>query len=236
MQTRFDAESPRRGNLRRAAGLVLLAALAACTPSEGDRTATGVYRLLNSARNPAIETLEHAAELVVVPPSRALVHAPEALLVLERNMGVALEQRLILPNHTTVRGDNILYLRAQTETSARAHEFNFDEIAARLGGLPAPFERANLGGLLSGSDSLGSYVYARETLGVDTVCVLVLRRLTAAARPLPRGVHAIDIMLRNCVVGSLEQALAPMSDRALAQAAAPQGTVYTLSPFAAPSR
>ena len=180
--------------------------------------------------------LEHSAELVVVPPGRALVHAPQALIVLERNMGVALEQRLILPNRTAVRGDNVLYLRAQSETSARPHEFNFDEIATRLGGMPAPFERTNLGGLLSGSDSLGSYVYARENLGVDTVCVLVLRRLSAGARPLPRGVHAIDIILRNCVVGTLDEALAPMGDRALAQAAAPQGTVYTLSPFAAPTR
>jgi hypothetical protein len=219
-----------------AAALALAALLAGCTQSEGDQAATGVYRLLNSARNPAIEALEHAAELAVVPPQRALVHVQDAMLVLERNMGAALEQRVFLPNNTAIRGDNVLSLRAQTEISARPQEFNFAEITARLGGMPSPFERTNLGGLLSGSDSLGSYVYARENIGIDTVCVLVMRRVTGNARPMPRGVHAIDIILRNCVVGSLEQALAPMSDRTLGVAAAPQGTVFTLSPFAAPTR
>jgi hypothetical protein len=218
------------------AALVIAATLAGCTQSEGDAAATGVYRLLNSPRNPAIETLERGAEFAVVPPGRALVHSPQALLVLERNMGGAVEQRVILPNDTAIGGDNVLHLRAQTATSARAQEFNLDEIAARFGGLPAPFGRAEPGSLLSGSDALGGYVYARHNVGVDTVCVLVLRRLTAAARPLPQGIHALDVVLRNCVVGSLEQALAPMGDRALAVAAAPQGTVYTLSPFAAPRR
>jgi hypothetical protein len=218
------------------AALALGALLAGCTQSSGDEAATGVYRLFNSTRNPAIETLQHSSQLVVVPPGRALVHVPQALIVLERNMGVALEQQLILPNGSAVRGDNVLHVRAQTSTSARLTEFNFADISARLGGMPAPFERANLGGLLSGSDSLGSYVYARENIGVDTVCVLVLRRMNAAARPLPRGVQALDIILRNCVVGTVEQALSPLSDRTLAHAAAPQDTVYNLSPFAAPSR
>lgn len=217
-----------------AAGLVL--ALAGCTTSEGDRAATGVYRLLNSSRNPAVEAMEFAAEYAVVPPGRALVHSPFALLVLERNMGVAVDQRIILPNDTSVRGDNVMHLRAQTNTSARSQEFNLDEIAARFGAMPSPFERTNPGSLLSGSDALGSYVYARETLGIDTVCVLVMRRITAGARPLPRGVHALDVILRNCVAGTVEQALAPMAGTGMAVSAAPQGTVYTLSPFAAPTR
>lgn len=223
----------------RRTGLALLALammVAGCTQSDGDVAATGVYRLLNSQRNPAVEALERGAEFAVVPPGRALVHAPESLLVFERNIGGALEQRVVLPNDTTIPGDNVLHLRAQTVTSARPQEFSLDEISARFGGLPAPFGRAVPGSLLSGQDSLGAYVYARETIGVDTVCVLVLRRLTAGARPLPRGAHALDVVLRNCVVGTVEQALAPMSDRALAIAAAPQATVYTLSPFAAPQR
>lgn len=216
--------------------IALLAALAACTQSEGERAATGVFRLLNSQRNPALETLENAAELTVVPPSRALVHAPEALLVLERPLGAAVEQRLILPNRSAVRGDNVLHVRAQSDITARPSELSLAEITARLGGLPAPFERAGAGALMSGSDSLGSFVFARENIGVDTICVLVLRRIGPNARPLPRGVHALDIILRNCTTGGLDEALAPARDRALAQAAAPQGTVLTLSPFAAPRR
>lgn len=225
-----------RPHRRAAVALGVAAWLAACTTAEGDRTATGLYRLMNLARNPAIETLQHTTEFGVVPASRALVHTPQALLVLERNLGGAVDQRIVLPNNTTLRGDNLLSIRAQTEISARPTEFNLAEIEARFGGLPAPFRDIDPGRLLSGTDSLGSYVYARENIGTDTVCVLVLRRIPAGARPLPRGVHALDVMLRNCVIGTLEQALAPMSDRSLAIAAAPQGTVYTLSPFAAPTR
>jgi len=226
------------GRLVTALGAAALAMpiLAACAPSDGDRAATGVFRMLNSQRNPAIESLEQASEYGVVAVSRAMVHAPQALIVLERRLGGALEQRIVLPNATAVRGDNIIHLRAQTETSARAQEFNFNEVAARFGGIPHPFERTNPAGLLSGSDGLGSYVYARQDIGTETVCVLVLRRLSAGARPLPRGIQSLDMVMRNCVVGSVEQALAPMSERAMAVSAAPQGTVYTLSPFAAPQR
>jgi hypothetical protein len=230
----------RQRAVRRVVAVVLASLLApilaACAPGDGDRTATGLYRVMNSTRNPAVEQLEHGAEFGIVPATRAMVHAPQALLVMERRLGGAVEQRIVLPNATSVRGDNVLHVRAQTETTARSGEFNFNDIAVRFGGLPAPFERANPGSLLSGSDALGSYVYARENLGIDTVCVLVLRRLGPGARPLPRGTQSLDIILRNCVVGTLEQALAPMSDRAMAVAAAPQGTVYTLSPFAAPQR
>lgn len=219
-----------------AAAVLAVPILAACAPRDGDRAASGVYRLLNSQRNPTMESYEQASEYGVVAASRAMVHAPQALLVLERRLGRALEQRIVLPNATSVRGDNIMHLRAQTDTSARAQEFSFDEVAARFGGIPHPFERASPGGLLSGTDALGSFAYARQEIGTETVCVLVLRRLTGASRPMPRGVHALDMIMRNCVVGTVEQALAPMGDRAMAVSAAPQGTVYTLSPFAAPQR
>lgn len=217
-------------------GVAAAGVLAACTPGDGDRTASGLYRFTNSQRNPAMETLERTAEYGVVGASRAMVHAPQALLVLERNLGGAVEQRIVLPNATAVGGDNILHLRAQTELSARSQEFSFDELATRFGGLPAPFQRLQPGGLLSGNDALGNYVYAREQVGNDTVCVLVMRRISPQARPLPRGTRSLDMVLRNCVVGSLEQALAPMGERALAIAGTPHGNTYTLSPFAAPQR
>jgi hypothetical protein len=87
---------------------------------------------------------------------------------------------------------------------------------------------------VSGTDSLGSYVYARETIGTNTLCVLVMRRLGVGARPLPRGTQALDVVMRNCVNGTLEQALAPMSGQSLGVSATATGTVYTLSPHAAP--
>lgn len=231
-----DAKDTRGRRARQLiAGVLTAGLLAACTQGDGDRTASGIYRFTNSQRNPAMETLERTAEFGVVGASRAMVQAPQALLVLERNLGGAVEQRVVLPNLTAVRGDNILHLRAQTDLSARSQEFSFDEVATRFGGLPPPFERLQPGGLMSGSDGLGTYVYAREQAGADTICVLVMRRISPQARPLPRGTRALDMVLRNCVVGTLEQALAPMSERSLALAATSGGN-YTLSPFAAPQR
>lgn len=221
---------------RLVAGLVGVALVAACSTSDAQRTSTVFGRIVNSQRNPAIETAEQTVEYGIVPASRALVHAPDALLVFERNLGVALEQRIILPNATAVRGDNVMHLRAQTDASARMGEFNFDEIVARFGTLPPPFQRLQRGSLLIGEDAMGSYLMARENIGTDTICILVLRRLTGDVRPLPRGVRALDMVMRNCVTGSLEQALAPMQERSLAISGAVPRTVYTMSPFAAPQR
>jgi len=214
-------------------GIAALAVLAGCSHDQGDRAAGGVLRFLNSQQHPAMETLESTVEYTVVQPSRAMVHAPEALLVFERNLDGAIEQRIILPNATSVRGDNVLHIRAQTSQSAELNRFDFDEMSVRFGGLPAPFERATTGSLNTGSDALGSYVYAQENLGPNTLCVLVMRRMGVGARPLPRGTQALDMLMRNCVNGTLQEALAPMSDRALAVSGA-QGTIYTLSPHAAP--
>ena len=160
------------------------------------------------------EALENTVEFTVVQPSRAMVNAPDALLVFERNLNGAIEQKIILPNATAVRGDNLLHIRAQTGRSAELTRFDFDEMRARFGGLPPPFERVSASGLNTGTDALGSYVYATESVGASTLCVLVLRRMGVGARPLPRGTQALDVMMRNCVNGSLEQALEPMSGRA----------------------
>lgn len=219
----------------RAGTLLVLAAamLAACSPRQNDQTATGVYRLLGSQRAPGLETLEQTVEYVLVPPTRAMVSAPDATLLFERTLGNAVEQRIILPNQTAVQGDNVIHVRAQTSSSADLSRFNMAEVSARFGGLPAPFERLSEGALTSGNDSLGTYVYARENVGANTVCVLVLRRMGLGARPLPRGTQALDVLMRNCVNGSLEQALAPMSARALAVTGT-VGSTNTLSPYAAP--
>lgn len=226
-----------RPRLAMVAGLLALGGfLAACAPGDGDHAATAVYRLLNSQRNPPLEVLENTVEYGVVEVSRALVHAPQALLVLERSLDRALEQRIVLPNETGVAGENVIHLRAQTSSSVRLTEFSFDELRARFGGVPAPFDRVESQALMSSDDALGSYVYAREEIGTGTTCVLVIRRLPASARPLPRGTQSLDMMMRNCVSGGFEQAMAPVRDGAIATSAAPQRSVLTISPFAAPQR
>ncbi len=213
---------------------VLLALLVGCAPNESDRTATGVYRLLNSPRNPTAERLESESEFALATPSRALVHVPEALLMVERRLGSAIEQRLLLPNRTALRGDNVLVVRAQSHETAQATRFNLEELTARLGAPLDPFERANFNAAERRTDALGSFVYLSERIGTDTICVLALRRVGGHARLLPRGAHSLDVVLRNCVAGSVDEALAPISAEALATAAAPSGRVLSASPFAAP--
>lgn len=227
----------RRHRTRRAGLLASLAALTfavGCSQTDGDRTATGLFRLMGSERNPQYETLENTVQYTIVPASRTMVSAPNALVVFERNLAGAIEQRIVLPNATTVRGDNVLHVRAQTSDSSRLEEFNFNEVSERFGGLPAPFERLSASGLNSGTDSLGSFVYGSETIGTNTVCVLVLRRLGVGARPLPRGTRALDVVMRNCVNGTVQDALAPMSERALSVGGGSQSGILTLSPHAAP--
>ncbi|MFN3955240.1 MAG: hypothetical protein ACK4LQ_12375 [Pararhodobacter sp.] len=215
-------------------GLAAVAVLSSCAPSDGDRFATGIYRVANSQRNPGIQALEHTTEFRVTPATRAMVHAPEALMVLERSLGRAVDQRIVLPNATAVRGDNLLLLRAQTDDSMRLSEFNFAEVSARFGGLPAPFERLSENAMMSGQDALGSYVFASQAIGNGTTCVLLMRRLGVGARPLPRGTQALDVVMRNCVVGDMAQALAPAGERALAISGAAPGALRTISPHAAP--
>jgi hypothetical protein len=213
---------------------VAVSLVAACSQTESDRQAAGVYRLFGSQYNPALETYENTVEYTLVPPTRAMVNAPTALLVMERTLGRAVEQRIVLPNDTAVAGDNVIHIRAQTSDSAQLAEFSYDDIEARFGGLPAPFQRQRASSLSSGRDSLGTYVFAREQVGVGANCVLVIRRMGVGARPLPRGTQALDMVMRNCVNGSVEQALAPMGERALAVGGTTTGTVLTLSPHAAP--
>lgn len=193
-----------------------------------------MHRAFGSDRNPRLEVAEQTAEFAIVPPARAMVNFPDALLVLERNLGDAVEQRIILPNPTAIQGDNAVHIRAQTARSARLSEFSLREMTLRFGGVPVPFREINERALRSGQDELGSFVYMQENVGVGTSCVLVIRRLTVGARPLPRGTSALDVMMRNCVNGTVEQALAPLGARGLAVSGSATGTVRTLSPHAAP--
>ncbi|WP_127104416.1 cellulose biosynthesis protein BcsN [Pararhodobacter zhoushanensis] len=210
-----------------------VAVLAGCSEQAGNQAAGGVYGFFNSSRSPAMETLENTVEFAVVAPNRAMVNAPEALVVFERNLGGAIEQRIILPNATAMRGDNAIHIRAQTSGSADLNRLDFAQMSARFGGMPSPFETVQASSMQTGTDSLGAYLYATQNVGTGGVCVLVLRRLGVGARPLPRGTQALDVVMRNCVNGSLEQALAPMSGGAMGVGGA-QGTIYTLSPHAAP--
>lgn len=184
------------------------------------------------------DALEQTEEFRLSPATRAMVYAPEALIMVERNLGSSVEQQLNLPNDTVIAGDNVLHVRARAGRETNIGLLQLQEFLTRMGGVPTPFDRITESDLITASDELGSYVFAERRVGVDTVCILAIRRLQHGSRVLPRGADALDVMLRNCVVGTRAQALEPISARRLAVGAggavAASGPLQTLSPHAAP--
>ncbi|SDW96053.1 hypothetical protein [Roseicitreum antarcticum] len=180
----------------------------------------------------SMDVIEDTAQYQIVPASRAFINVPAAPLVFERALGRGAEQLIALPNNTSVAGDNQILVRAQTASTINLARFDLAQVLERFGGAPYPFQRISNAQLETGQDSLGSYVYATERLGTDTICVLAIRRMTVGARPLPRGTDALDVMMRNCVQGSVQAALDPVTARGIAQSGA--GGTYAQTPFAGP--
>ncbi|MFD1913074.1 hypothetical protein [Halodurantibacterium flavum] len=184
------------------------------------------------------QTSEETQQYVVVPEARSWVRAPESLITIERVVGADGEQRIALENNTSLRGDNFLWLRARAPGRSTA-PLRLSEFLERTGGAPYPFTQIRDGDLSSGEDSLGPYVWAEQRSGVNTICVLGLRRITQAGRVMPQGTTVIDVMMRNCVEGTPAQALAPLRDERLAYFPATSGNLRAsgnrnLSPLAAP--
>ncbi|MCC5985401.1 MAG: hypothetical protein JJU42_13675 [Rhodobacteraceae bacterium] len=200
--------------------------------------APGVKRNFGLPANDRIEAAEATSEYRVTGAARALVNAPHALLVLERDLGSSHEQRITLPNATSFQGENVLMLRAQTASSASRTSLSLAEMLPRFGGAPAPFNNITDADLMVSEDRYGSFVYTSRRMAEGQVCVLAMRRADTGARPpprlgavglggggamrralpgarpRPRGSTALDMMLRNCVHGSVAQALAPIGEAA----------------------
>lgn len=160
------------------------------------------------------ELAEAVTEFRVVPPSRGLINVPNALVVLERNLDGAVEQRITLPNTTSLAGENLILLRAQTSRTASASRLVLADVLIQFGGAPTPFSGITESSLTATSDQYGDITYSTLRPGGDLVCVLAFRRTQIGSRALPTGASSLDIMLRNCVSGSLEAALAPIGDGA----------------------
>lgn len=156
------------------------------------------------------ELSEAIVEFRIVPSSRAFINAPQALLVLERQLDGALEQRITLPNATSLAGENVILMRAQTERTASVSRLVLNDVLLQFGGPPTPFGEITDSALAATSDPYGDITYSVLRPGGDLTCVLAFRRTQTASRALPAGATALDIMMRNCVSGSLEAALAPL--------------------------
>lgn len=200
-----------RAGIRFAAGVALAVGLGAC-----QMTSQG-------AQGSRTELAEALSEYRIVPAGRAFVTVPNALLVMERDLGVAIEQRITLPNTTTLAGENIIQLRAQTSRSSSVTRLQLTEVLAQFGGVPAPFRALDESSLSSVTDQYGDMTYTVARPGGDVTCVLAFRRSRIGARALPRGSSALDIMMRNCVTGSVQDALAPLGPQAFSLGVARSG-------------
>ena len=168
--------------------------------------------------------------------SAAWVSAPETVLVLERAFGPLTEQRILLPNETAVAGDNLILLRARRSGSAGAGRFTPLDLVRAAGGTPPPFGDFEDLLLRSRSDRAGTLHWASWTDEAGLTCVLAFRRLDETTRVVPAGHALIDMMLRNCIHGSADAALAPALPESVGfgSTAAGDAAPRMLSPLAAP--
>ena len=177
------------------------------------------------------------AEWLARPISEAWVNSPRSRLLLERRAGGLAEQRLDLPNRTSLSGENFLHVLA-ANAMRRSARLDLDEVLDLVGGLPHPFSRQDLGAMRSRNDAVGRVTWAEWTNGAGITCVLALRRLHVGVRIVPVEASALDLVMRNCVHGDSEAALQPVGPNTAAFPAHPgisEGApLRTLSPLAAP--
>jgi len=196
--------------------------------------------LVPSQLPPTLADAELTTQFVTVPSNQAWVRAPGAVVVMERGLLNSMEQRIGLVNHTAAPGDNMLVLRARVVEGQQQGRFRFDEFLRRVDGLPAPFGALKPGDLFTDADELGVFFWAENRSGSSTVCVLGLRRLDSTMRQLPGNTNVMDVMLRNCVNGDVEQAIEPImavniGNLASGGKTASSGGIRMLSPLAGPT-
>lgn len=144
------------------------------------------------------------------PVERAWIAEPTAQIVLERSLPRLSEQRILLPNHTVVSGDNAIYLTARRMNAASAGRLEPERLFNALEkSATAPFMAFDDLSFSSRTDELGVLNWAVWTNNAGLNCVLAFRRLDETTRVLPRGVAYIDMVLRNCIHGTVEEALVP---------------------------
>lgn len=216
---------PAARRARRFPPLAALALAAACT-------------MTPQAANLSFDVLEKTAQFTLNRREAAWAAPAGMTIVLDRNLGAEFEQRIGLVNDTTLDGDNFLWLRARVPGGYPVGRFRLVDFLSRVGQVPAPFTAVSDDSLRTGSDALGTYFYLVHRTGGETNCVLAFRRIDGALRQMPRGTSVLEVLLRNCLRGSVEQALAPITDLQIgvsAAAAAPaDGGNRMLSPLAAP--
>lgn len=176
------------------------------------------------------------AEWTLVSEADAWVTMPGATLTVERRFANISEQRILLPNKTSLAGDNFAHLRGVPKTDEDG--LSLDYVLTWAGGLPGPFVASDLNVMRTRNDSAGTLIWSEWTDGAGTACVIAIRRMTIAVRLMPSGADSLDMLMRNCIRGEPEKALVPAGPGAVAfgaPARVAQGAAQrTLSPLAAP--
>ena len=186
---------------------------------------------------PTLAEINDTSQFHSVALDKTWVYASGAVGVLERGIASFREQRIALQNLTTIPGDNVLLLQAFYVPGKEPGRFGYEQFLGRTGGLPEPFQATKSGDLLSGQDELGPYFWTEARFGDTAVCVLGLRHLNLGIRQLPSNTNQLDVMLRNCVNGTAQDALGPMSAANIQNypdgtATTPFGSRRLLSPLA----
>ena len=201
-------------------------ALAACTASPFVQTLS-------------LDKLQMSRQFIVQSLDQSWTEPQDAIINITRNLGTESEQIMGLVNDTTINGDNFLWLRARVPDGRNPGRFGLQSFLSRTEGVPVPFSGISDTNLRQGADSLGTYFYLEWRSGSSTNCVLAFRRISGATQVLPSGTNVLEVMLRNCVQGSIAEALAPIEDLRIG----PSATTETrhkvsgyrmLSPLAAP--
>ncbi|WP_422074700.1 hypothetical protein [Tranquillimonas rosea] len=167
------------------------------------------------------------AEIVSEMASPAMMAANDPMrltrtLAEEENAGDPMTVRIVdgqrrihrlLPNDTIVPGDNTL-------TYMNVTNWGFGTPVSRILGslqsLPTPFEFVTERDFRVRQDASGRFYYAVQRPNERTTCAFALREVDFVGLEVSSGFSTTSKVLRNCVTGSLEEALAPMiSDRSI---------------------
>ncbi|WP_420024501.1 hypothetical protein ACN9JG_21095 (plasmid) [Cereibacter azotoformans] len=176
-------------------------------------------------------------EYRLVASQRRWVGIAAGETTLERQGETGPEQLIALPNATTTPGDNFILLKARKDFAA-AGRFSTSVFSADMDERIRPFRGLSDTNLRSRTDPLGPLFWTEMRQG-SLYCVLAFRRMDAAARMLPSNARTVDLMMRNCVNGDLEAALAPIGAASISGMLAAGGTGaggmgILLSPLAGP--
>lgn len=168
----------------------------------------------------------------------AWVSTLETQMVLERSFGGIIEQRILLSNRTAMRGDNMILMQAHGTKLGSIGRFMPNRIVASTDADLYPFGLVNSLIIRSREDGLGTLNWAEWSNNAGLNCILAFRRLPADRRLVPKGKVLIDMIVRNCVNDSIENALRPAFPRHAGYSAGigeAKGAPEMLSPLAGPA-